>query len=345
MNQKGITLIALIITIIILVMLAVVSISTVYNMGIVNHAINGTQEYGKASKIETDTFDQVEDFIDDVLGVDKTQEYIDNAPEDAVALCKKNYYTTLQEAVDVVTLDNSQTMIVILKDISENVTIPQNTNIILELNNKTLRNNDTDTPIIYENGKLQIQNGSIIGRYSSTNKTAIYGEENSTIKVVNAEIATGLESGNTRGSAISSKGHLEISGNETRISSNSNETIYIYEGAEATITCGEISCSSNCVINNSGTLNISGESTTLQSARTGVILNYTGGTINITGGTISCSSQESGAYTINNDGNLNISGDSTNLFCNATCIKNNENANTTIEAVVSSIVDGEQCLE
>ena len=51
-EEKAITLIALIITIIILVILAAVSIRAVYNMEIVNHAVNGTEGYAKAEKKE-----------------------------------------------------------------------------------------------------------------------------------------------------------------------------------------------------------------------------------------------------------------------------------------------------
>ena len=57
-HEKAITLIALIITIIILVILAAVSIRAVYNMGIVNHAINGTQDYVEAAKEEERILDQ-----------------------------------------------------------------------------------------------------------------------------------------------------------------------------------------------------------------------------------------------------------------------------------------------
>ena len=51
-NEKAITLIALIITIIILVILAAVSIRAITNMAIVGHAINGTQDYARASVAE-----------------------------------------------------------------------------------------------------------------------------------------------------------------------------------------------------------------------------------------------------------------------------------------------------
>lgn len=47
-QQKGITLIALVITIIVLLILAIVSISLVWQDGIINHAKNGVNAYSEA---------------------------------------------------------------------------------------------------------------------------------------------------------------------------------------------------------------------------------------------------------------------------------------------------------
>ena len=46
-KEKGITLIALIITVIILVILSAIGIIAVYNSKIVEHAINGSQDYAQ----------------------------------------------------------------------------------------------------------------------------------------------------------------------------------------------------------------------------------------------------------------------------------------------------------
>ena len=58
-TEKGITLIALIITIIILVILAAVSIKSVYNIGIVKHAIDGTQQYAEQAKAENEVLEEI----------------------------------------------------------------------------------------------------------------------------------------------------------------------------------------------------------------------------------------------------------------------------------------------
>ena len=66
-KEGGITLIALIITIIILVILAAVSIRAIYNMGIVGHAINGTQQYAERAKEENAMFGNLGSFIDNAV--------------------------------------------------------------------------------------------------------------------------------------------------------------------------------------------------------------------------------------------------------------------------------------
>lgn len=66
-QERGITLIALIITIIILVILAAVSIRAVANMGIVGHAINGTQQYARAGADENQILDKTGRRIEDAV--------------------------------------------------------------------------------------------------------------------------------------------------------------------------------------------------------------------------------------------------------------------------------------
>jgi len=66
-KEKGITLIALVITIIILVILAAVSIRAVYNMGIVGHAINGTKQYAERAKEENAMMEQTTQMLEEAL--------------------------------------------------------------------------------------------------------------------------------------------------------------------------------------------------------------------------------------------------------------------------------------
>ena len=66
-KESGITLIALIITIIILVILAAVSIRAVTNMKIVDYAMNGSQNYAVAGKAENKMLEDTVSFIDEAV--------------------------------------------------------------------------------------------------------------------------------------------------------------------------------------------------------------------------------------------------------------------------------------
>lgn len=72
-NDKGITLVALIITIIILVILAAVSISAVYNSKIVDYAVNGATGYAGEAIKENEIMSGTESLIDSTV---KKIEYI-----------------------------------------------------------------------------------------------------------------------------------------------------------------------------------------------------------------------------------------------------------------------------
>ncbi len=62
-QEKGITLVALIITIIVLVILAAVSIAAVYNSQIVNYAVNGAQNYSQEAVNENKILNGTESII------------------------------------------------------------------------------------------------------------------------------------------------------------------------------------------------------------------------------------------------------------------------------------------
>ena len=67
-RNKGITLVALIITIIILLILAGVSLSFVFNGGILDKAQSAINEYESASKKEQDLLDEIDKYIENELG-------------------------------------------------------------------------------------------------------------------------------------------------------------------------------------------------------------------------------------------------------------------------------------
>ena len=66
-KEKGITLIALIITIIILIILAAVSIMAAYNSGIIDYSINGTKKYQEEANKEGSIISETEEFMKSIL--------------------------------------------------------------------------------------------------------------------------------------------------------------------------------------------------------------------------------------------------------------------------------------
>ena len=92
-RENGITLIALIITIIILVILAAVSVSAVLNMKIVDYAVSGSQGYAQAGKDEEKMLDETSNKLDDTVtkikniqGSTQTNTSVDHSTELAAAM-------------------------------------------------------------------------------------------------------------------------------------------------------------------------------------------------------------------------------------------------------------------
>lgn len=66
-EEKGITLVALIITIIVLIILAAVTIMSFRESGIINTSVNGTINYAKAQEDEKIKMDQLDDDLQAIL--------------------------------------------------------------------------------------------------------------------------------------------------------------------------------------------------------------------------------------------------------------------------------------
>ena len=84
-KEKGITLVALILTVILLVILSLVGISVVYNSRIIEFAINGTMKYGQEgineNKVLEGTEDLIESVVDNIKDIGKIPTPIITIPE------------------------------------------------------------------------------------------------------------------------------------------------------------------------------------------------------------------------------------------------------------------------
>ena len=251
---------------------------------------------------------------------------IPDAPADAVARINTTFYPSLQEAINAVA-DNKRTTIVLLKDISENVTIAQSKNVVLNLSGYTVKNL-SDSSIITLNGILAIKNGKIEGYYNDAVAT-IKVNPNAEINLSNTNVSRDSEdeylketielhgtlkinSGkieNTNSCAIwsytDSNVNMEISGTaEIYSSAIGRVTLYNNTTGTTKITGGKVMSENSNAIRQEGVLEISGTAEiggTSSSKPT--IGTYSGSKTTITGGTIT----STGSNVINNFGELEIS--------------------------------------
>ena len=86
MKNKGITLVALIITIIILLILAGVSLSFVFNGGILDKSQQAVNEYQNASQKEQDLLNKIDNYLENELGeITNDEPKVPSVDEDGLA--------------------------------------------------------------------------------------------------------------------------------------------------------------------------------------------------------------------------------------------------------------------
>lgn len=174
--------------------------------------------------------------------------------EKYVAKIGEKYYTTLQNAIDAVPTDNTETLVELLTNVSEDLNVLPNKNMILELHGNTVNNMAGTTIQTY--GNLSIRNGII----SSTNANSIYNE-----------------------------GKLNIL-DTTNIISNGESSIINKTTGDVTVDGGNISTIGEKTINNEGIITIhDGE---IYSTNNWGIVNESNGKISIYGGIITTAEEK-----------------------------------------------------
>lgn len=171
-----------------------------------------------------------------------------NAADPVVKIGDKTY-TTLNNAIKAAPSE-TKTTITVLKDFSENVTIANNKDIILDLNGYTL-SNAKDATVITNNGILEIKNGTITSDAGSgminNNKDAVFVMDSGNLIATGTRQALYNDAGNV---TISGSAYLESATEERATLHNKNSGI-------VTITGGTIVANNSYAIyNEKGTLNI-----------------------------------------------------------------------------------------
>jgi hypothetical protein len=170
-------------------------------------------------------------------------------PSDAVAEVNGLYFNTLASAIEEVP-NNTKTTITVLKDLSENITISNKKNIVLDLQDFTLKNSSNST-VINNSGTLEIKNGTIT---SNAGSGAVNNNSGAKLTMSSGKvIATGTRQAiyNNGGTiTISESAYLEAASTERAALHNLNN-------GTSNITGGTIvSKKYHAVYNEKGTLNI-----------------------------------------------------------------------------------------
>ncbi len=166
------------------------------------------------------------------------------------ALIGNKSYDSLQEAIDAVSADNTETTIKLLKNVSEVITVAKNKKIIFDLQNYIVSNNGVN-PVISNFGNITIQNGTIT---SSTTQGAINNKSGATLTMTGGNIiATG-----TRQAIYNDGGTVEITGN-AYLSATSSQRATVQNNTSSSklyITGGTIISTNYSAVQNAGIMNI-----------------------------------------------------------------------------------------
>ena len=169
---------------------------------------------------------------------------------DAVARIGDTFYDTLQEAINDVPTDETETTIVLLNNTSEIISIVAQKNIYLNLNGKTV-SNDGNTNVISNYGTLKLSGGTITSN-ASTNG-AINNEATGTMIFDGVRvIMTG-----GRQALYNNKGNATITGSSYLTSSaTARAAVQNTSGGTLTITGGTIISTGTYGVNNAGTMTV-----------------------------------------------------------------------------------------
>lgn len=176
--------------------------------------------------------------------------YAQWAESDKVAKIGDNYYYTLQAAINAVPKDNTRTVITLLANTDESLTVYEKQNIVFNLQNYTV-SNSTNKAVIENNGTIEISNGKIINSAISANGV-INNNGKGTINISGGEII----SVGTKQALYNNGGKANISGDAYLSSTSSIRAAVQNNSGTMTITGGTIISSNYYGLDNRATLTI-----------------------------------------------------------------------------------------
>lgn len=196
-----------------------------------------------------------------------------------------NYYPTLQDAINAVPTDNTQTTIVLLTDITdENLVVASGKNIVFDLQNYTV---SASSGILLDNsGTVEIKNGTWLRTGTVEQIRTIVNRAAGTLNITGGTIQSNTFQ------AIQNFGTMNMSGGLVTIGTTIEQGVINNEsGGKMNISSGRvIGTKRQAVYNDGGTLTISGdayfESEITATDKVRACVQNNKGTTNIKGGTI-----------------------------------------------------------
>ncbi len=170
--------------------------------------------------------------------------------EPKVARIGSNYYDTLSAAVSTVPTNDTETVIELLNNTAEVITIANHQNIVLNMNNNTISNNGNDN-VIKNYGKLTINNGTIQSDAETNGAVNVESTGNLYLNSVTINATGG------RQAIYNNKGKTTISGNSyLHNTTTERAAIQNLAGGTVTVLSGTIEAEGNSACINAGTLTI-----------------------------------------------------------------------------------------
>ncbi len=165
------------------------------------------------------------------------------------------YYKTAYSAIESVSGENIETKISFMRDVNENIVIPENTNIVLDIGNYTLTGDiinegkltvesgnivDIQNTLLFNNGETYITGGSLKG--SSTSSPVIYNTQKAKVIITNGNIVS------ENNSAIVNYGILEVKNGTIENKSQDIACIITENSGNTTINGGNITSKNNTAL-------------------------------------------------------------------------------------------------
>ncbi len=136
-----------------------------------------------------------------------------------VALLNGTYYQSIQDAIDTVPTNNTETTITIIRNTKENVTVYKNMNIKFDLQNYTV-SNSTNKAVIENNGTVKIINGTLT---SKTDTAVINNNASASLLISGGNV---LATGTRQAVYNLDGGYVEITGSAYLSSKTSGKPTY-----------------------------------------------------------------------------------------------------------------------